>query len=331
MVPRGQRLSRDAIADAGNLILTPDSRILVLGHRGMVGSATVRRLKAGGFPVVMTLAGRVDLCRQQRIEDVLNCARAEYIFLCAAKVGGIKANSERTADFIYDNLMIQSNVIDAAYRAEVKKLLFLGSSCIYPRMARQPITEDQLMTGPLEPTNSAYAVAKIAGIEMCQAYRKQYGFNAICAMPTNLYGPGDRFDDDGHVIPGLMRRFHEAKESRAPSVKVWGSGKARREFLHVDDMADAAVFLMEHYDEAEPINVGTGEDIEIRELAEMIARTVGYRGDIEFDPSKPDGTPRKLLDVSKLHRLGWRHKIGLVEGLRSTYEAFAMSLEGQAA
>jgi GDP-L-fucose synthase len=251
---------------------------------------------------------------------------SDIVFLCAARVGGIKANSERPAEFIYDNLIIQSNVIDAAYRAGVKKLLFLGSSCIYPRDAKQPITEDQLLTGPLEPTNEAYAIAKIAGIKMCQAYRKQYGFNAICAMPTNLYGPGDKYSDDGHVIPGLMRRFHEAKESGAKAVTVWGTGKARREFLHVDDMADAAVFLMERYDESEPINVGRCADVTIRDLAESIAEIVGFAGDILFDNTKPDGTPRKLLDVSKIGRLGWFPKIHLMDGLESTYAEYRKTL-----
>lgn len=314
--------------------LNRDSRILVLGHRGLVGSAIMRRTKAAGFRNAgfssAELGNNFDL-RDRRVVDDVMLICPEYVFLCAARVGGIKANSERPAEFIYDNLMIQSNVIDAAYRAGVKKLCFLGSSCIYPRMAAQPITENALLTGPLEPTNEAYAVAKIAGIKMCQAYRKQYGFNAISLMPTNLYGPGDRYDDDGHVIPSLIRRFHEAKEANAPSVTVWGSGKARREFMHVDDLADAAVFLTERYDSPEPINVGTGDDIEIRLLANIIAKVVGYRGDIEFDPSKPDGTPRKLLDVSKLRALGWKHKIWLEDGLRSAYEAFAQTVEAHAA
>ena len=309
--------------------MKPDSRILVLGHRGLVGSAIVRRLKADD--IIPFSDGDYDLRHRDGADAVISDRGIETVFLCAARVGGIKANSERPAEFIYDNLMVQSNVIDAAYRAGVKKLCFLGSSCIYPRLAEQPITEDALLTGPLEPTNEPYAIAKIAGIKMCQAYRKQYGFNAISLMPTNLYGPGDRYDDDGHVIPGLMRRFHEAKEANAPSVTVWGTGRARREFLHVDDLADAAVFLMEHYDSPESINVGTGQDLSIGALVEMLADVVGYRGRIEFDEKKPDGTPRKLLDVSKLHALGWSHKVSLRIGLQSTYEAFLQTVEAHAA
>ena len=309
--------------------MKPDSRILVLGHRGLVGSAIMRRL--GDIGENGIAQDWMDLRDGEHVQRLFAISKPEYVFLAAARVGGIKANSERPAEFIYENLMIQSNVIDAAYRAGVKKLCFLGSSCIYPRLANQPITEDALLSGPLEPTNEPYAIAKIAGIKMCQAYRKQYGFSAISLMPTNLYGPGDRYNDDGHVIPGLMRRFHEAKEANAPTVAVWGTGRARREFLHVDDLADAAVFLMERYDSPEPINVGSGLDISIKELAEVIACVVGYSGRIEFDPSKPDGTPRKLLDCSKLHSLGWREKIGLVKGLRSTYEAFAATVEAHTA
>lgn len=295
-------------------------KALVLGHRGMVGAALLRRLGREARAAI-----RGDLRSQSFVEHVFHFPE-EQVYLCAARVGGIKANDERPAEFIYDNLMIQSNVIDAAYRSGAKKLLFLGSSCIYPKHAAQPITEDALMTGPLEPTNSAYAVAKIAGIEMCQAYRKQHGFNAIAAMPTNLYGPADKFTDDGHVIPGLIRRFHEAIIAGAPSVTVWGTGEARREFLHVDDMADAAVFLMQHYDGAAPINVGCGEDVTIRDLAYLIAETVGYKGRIEFDASKPDGTPRKLLNVEKLTALGWKARIGLADGLRSTVAAYQASM-----
>lgn len=291
---------------------------LVLGHRGLVGSAIARKI--GYTP--SEFAKRIDLRSRSAVNALFANEGYTHVYLCAARVGGIKANSERPADFIFDNLMIQTNVIDAAYHAGVEKLLFLGSSCIYPRMAAQPINENALMTGPLEPTNSAYAVAKIAGIEMCQAYRKQYGFNAICAMPTNLYGPGDRFTDDGHVIPSLMARFHAAKVRNEASVTVWGTGKARREFLHVDDMADAAVFLMDRYNEGEPINVGDEADIPIEELAELVASTVGYRGHIEFDTTKPDGTPRKMLDCSKMTNLGWSPKIYLVDGLQSTHEWF---------
>lgn len=299
--------------------MTPDSRILVLGHRGMVGSAIVRRLSGGGYRnIQITPDG--DLRDQMLARDLMGVYRPEYLMLCAAKVGGIKANMDKPADFAFDNLMIQTNVIDAAYRAGVKKLLFLGSSCIYPRDAEQPIKESALMTGPLEPTNAPYAIAKIAGIAMCQAYRKQYGFNAICAMPTNLYGPGDNFrDDNAHVIPAMIRKFHEAKLANAPSVTLWGTGNARREFLHVDDMADAAVFLMEHYDEPEPINVGCGEDLEIRHLAIMVAHAIHYEGRIEFDPSKPDGAPRKVLDVSRMKTLGWSPSIILHKGLAFTY------------
>lgn len=298
--------------------MTPESRILVLGHRGMVGSAIIRRLGRRCMR-----PGKYDYRSRGEVNELLQSSGAEYVFLCAARVGGILANSTRPAEFIYDNLMIQANVIDAAYRAGVKKLLFLGSSCIYPRDCEQPIKESSLLTGPLESTNEAYAVAKIAGIKMCQAYRQQYGFNAICAMPTNLYGPGDNFrDDQAHVIPSLIRRFHEAKMVNAPTVTLWGTGEARREFLHVDDMADAAVHLMESYDEPEIINVGCGYDLTIRELAELIAAVVEYDGVIEFDASKPEGTPRKVLDVSRIESSGWSAKISLPEGLCATYEAF---------
>jgi len=321
--------------------MSPDSRILVLGHRGLVGGAILRRLRADGYSDFgrkgsesfgqLSDSWGLDLRRRDEVDQLFEYDRIDYVFLAAARVGGIKANSERPAEFIYDNLTIQSNVIDAAYRAGVKKLCFLGSSCIYPRHADQPITEDALLTGPLEPTNEAYAIAKIAGVKMCQAYRKQYGFNAISLMPTNLYGPGDRDDDDGHVIPSLIRGFHEAKEANAPYVQIWGTGRARREFLHADDLADAAVFLMETYDSPEPINVGSGDELTIADLAQMIANVVGYTGGIVFNESMPDGTPRKLLDCSKLHRLGWHRKIGLLDGLRSTYEAFAGTVEAHAA
>jgi GDP-L-fucose synthase len=293
--------------------------LVVLGHKGMVGRALVRRLCGD------TKTSIADLRQQDEVGAIFS--RGDDVYLAAAKVGGIKSNAERPAQFIYDNLMIQINVIDAAYRAGVRKLCFLGSSCIYPKFAAQPIKESALMTGAVEPTNSAYAVAKIAGIEMCRAYRQQYGFNAISLMPTNLYGPGDKYNDDGHVIPGLMARFHKAKAAGESTVSVWGTGNARREFLHVDDLADAAVFLMERYDSSEPINVGTGVDITIRELAEMVSNVVGFRGSIRFDTTKPDGTPRKLLDVTKLNELGWRPKIGLLEGLAATYESFLSSKE----
>jgi GDP-L-fucose synthase len=297
------------------------SRIYVAGHRGLVGSAIVRRLQAEGFAEVIT-RGReeVDLTDQRAVEDFFARERPEYVFLAAARVGGILANSTYPADFIRANLLIQTHVIDAAYRYGVKKLLFLGSSCIYPKHAPQPMKEEYLLTGPLEPTNEAYAVAKIAGLKMVQYYRRQYGFNGISLMPTNLYGPGDRFDpEQSHVIPALLRRFHEAKERGFGEVVVWGTGTPRREFLYVDDLADAAVFLMGRYEEEMWINVGVGEDITIQELAEMVKEIVGFRGRIVYDPSKPDGTPRKLLDVSRLFALGWRPRVSLREGLERTY------------
>jgi GDP-L-fucose synthase len=297
------------------------SRIYVAGHRGLVGSAIVRRLQAEGFAEVIT-RGReeVDLTDQRAVEDFFARERPEYVFLAAARVGGILANSTYPADFIRENLLIQTHVIDAAYRYGVKKLLFLGSSCIYPKHAPQPMKEEYLLTGPLEHTNEAYAVAKIAGLKMVQYYRRQYGFNGISLMPTNLYGPGDRFDpEQSHVIPALLRRFHEAKERGFGEVVVWGTGTPRREFLYVDDLADAAVFLMWRYEEEMWINVGVGEDITIQELAEMVKEIVGFRGRIVYDPSKPDGTPRKLLDVSRLFALGWRPRVSLREGLERTY------------
>ena len=299
-----------------------DDRVFVAGHRGLVGSAIVRRLEAEGFENILTCSrDELDLTDRQAVEDFFQRQRPEYVFLAAARVGGILANDSRPAEFIRDNLLIQTHVIDAAWRCGVRKLLFLGSSCIYPKHAPQPLREEYLLTGPLEPTNSAYAVAKIAGLEMCAAYRRQYGFNAISLMPTNLYGPGDNFDlKTAHVLPALLRKFHEAKQSGARQVSVWGTGTPRREFLHVDDLADAAAFLMRCYDDPEPINVGVGQDISIAALAELIQEVVGYAGEIVFDPSRPDGTPRKLLDVSRLERLGWRPRIGLREGIRWTYE-----------
>jgi len=297
------------------------SRIYVAGHRGLVGSALVRRLQAEGFGEVITRdREELDLTDQRAVEDFFARERPEYVFLAAARVGGILANSRYPADFIRENLLIQTHVIDAAYRYGVKKLLFLGSSCIYPKHAPQPMKEEYLLTGPLEPTNEAYAVAKIAGLKMVEYYRRQYGFNGISLMPTNLYGPGDRFDpEQSHVIPALLRRFHEAKERGDGEVVVWGTGTPRREFLYVDDLADAAVFLMGRYDEEMWINVGVGEDITIQELAEMVKEIVGFRGRIVYDPSKPDGTPRKLLDVSRLFALGWRPRVSLREGLERTY------------
>jgi len=297
------------------------SRVYVAGHRGLVGSAIMRRLGGEGFVnLIVRTRTELDLTSQAAVEAFFREERPEYVFLAAAEVGGILANQTFPGDFIRENLLIQTNVIDQAYRYGVKKLLFLGSSCIYPRLAPQPLREEYLLTGPLEPTNQPYAVAKIAGIEMCRAYRRQYGFQAICAMPTNLFGPGDNFDPTtAHVIPALMRRFHEAKVSGASHVPIWGTGSPRREFLHVDDLADACLFLMQQYDDPEPINVGTGVDITIRDLAALVARVVGFAGDITFDASKPDGTPRKLLDVSRITAMGWRPRIVLEDGLAQTY------------
>jgi GDP-L-fucose synthase len=298
-----------------------DSSILVAGSRGLAGSAIVRALRSAGYEnLLLPSREDLDLCVQPAVDEFFARRRPEYVFLAAAKVGGILANSRYPADFLRDNLAIQTNVIDAAWRHGVKKLLFLGSSCIYPKLAPQPLREEYLLTGALEPTNEWYAIAKIAGILMCQAYRKQHGFNAISLMPTNLYGPGDNFDlQDSHVLPALLRKFVEAVESNAPEVVIWGSGSPRREFLHVDDLADAALFLMLHYDSPEIINVGTGEDVTIRELAETIGRLAGYRGRLAFDASKPDGTPRKLLDVSRIHELGWKARIPLDRGVADTY------------
>ncbi len=306
-----------------------DAKIYVAGHRGLVGSAILRRLQAAGFTRLLTRTrSQLDLRDQAAVDAFFAAERPDYVFLAAAKVGGILANATYPAAFIYDNLEIQNHVIHAAHRYGTQKLLFLGSSCIYPRLAPQPLKEEYLLTGPLEETNQWYAIAKIAGIKMVQAYRRQYGFRGISLMPTNLYGPGDNFDlQTSHVLPALLRKFHEAKVNAAPRVVVWGTGAPRREFLHVDDLADAALFLMEHYDGEEIINVGVGEDLTIRELAELIKEVVGYRGEIVFDTSKPDGTPRKLLDVSRLHQLGWRAKIPLREGLAQTY---AWYLEHQA-
>lgn len=297
------------------------SRIFVAGHRGLVGSAIVRRLCAAGHrDLLLVDRTALDLRDHAAVRAFFQAQRPEYVFLAAARVGGIWANASHPADFIRDNLLIQTSVIDAAWGCAVAKLVFLGSSCIYPRLATQPITEDQLLAGPLEPTNEAYAIAKIAGIKMVQAYRRQHGMSAISLMPTNLYGPADNFDPEtAHVLPALIRKFHEAKVNRAPSVTVWGSGAPRREFLHVDDLADATVFLMERYDGDEIVNVGVGKDISVAELAQLIRAVVGYGGEIVHDRSKPDGTPRKLLDVSRLTALGWQARIGLRDGIDSTY------------
>ena len=308
--------------------MNPASSIFVAGHRGLVGSALVRRLEAGGFnKLLLRDRSELDLTRQDAVEGFFARERPEYVFLAAAKVGGILANSSHPAQFLHDNLVMQSNIIHAAYRNGTRKLLFLGSSCIYPKHAPQPMPEECLLTGPLEPTNEWYAIAKIAGLKMCQAYRREYGFNAISAMPTNLYGPGDNFSlKNSHVLPALLRKFHEAKEAGAAEVEVWGTGTPRREFLHVDDLADACVFLMRHYDAESWVNVGWGRDETIAELAGTISRVVGFEGTLRFDSSKPDGTPRKLLDTRRLTELGWAPRIGLEAGIRSTYEWFLNNL-----
>ena len=310
--------------------MNSNSKVLVAGSTGMVGSAILRNLKSKGYENIYSAPrSYFDLTKQEDVERYFHANEPEYVFLAAAKVGGIVANQKYTADFIRDNLLIQTNVIDAAYRYGVKKLLFLGSSCIYPKFPNIPITEDQLMTGSLEPSNDSYAIAKIAGIKMCQAYREQYGFNAISVMPTNLYGPNDNFDlETSHVLPALMRKCHEGKDrldhdlgdSFTPSIVLWGDGSPKREFLHVDDLAEACVFLMQNYDQAEHINVGTGEDISIKELAETIADVVGFKGEFVWNTDKPNGTPRKLLDVSKINSLGWYPTIGLREGIKQTYD-----------
>jgi GDP-L-fucose synthase len=300
------------------------AKIYVAGHGGLVGSAILRRLAGAGYSQLLTRSRReLDLTDQAQVRRFFGAERPAYVFLAAAKVGGIHANASYPADFIRDNLLIQTHVIDAAYRSGVKKLLFLGSSCIYPKLAPQPLKEDYLLSGPLEPTNEWYAVAKIAGIKMCQAYRRQYGFDAISLMPTNLYGPGDNFDLlNSHALPALIRKFHEAKLAGTREVTVWGTGSPRREFLHVDDLADAALFLMNRYAGEEIVNVGLGEDVTIRDLAMMIKDIVGYRGEMKFDASKPDGPPRKLMDVGRLKGLGWQARIPLKEGVASTYEWF---------
>ncbi len=298
------------------------SKIYVAGHRGMVGSAIVRKLKEKGYDNILTArSDEVDLRKQAVVESFFEGESPDYVFLAAAKVGGILANNHYRAEFIYENLMIQNNVIHAAYLNDVKKLLFLGSSCIYPKMAPQPLKEEYLLTGTLEPTNEPYAIAKIAGIKMCEAYRSQYGCNFISVMPTNLYGPNDNYDlQSSHVLPALLRKFHEAKVNQSPSIVMWGTGKPKRDFLHVDDLADACFFLMQNYDEPNFVNIGTGKEVSIKELALMIQKVVGYKGDIVHDLSKPDGTPLKLMDVSRLTQLGWKSKIDLEAGIRATYE-----------
>ena len=304
--------------------MNPDSSIYVAGHRGLVGAAIVRRLQGAGFHnLLLCTHAELDLTRQAAVEAFFAQHRPEYVFLAAAKVGGILANDSRPAEFLRDNLSIQTHVIDAAYRHGTRKLLFLGSSCIYPKHAPQPMSEDCLLTGSLEPTNEWYAIAKIAGLKMCQAYRRQYGFNAISAMPTNLYGPGDNFNLTGsHVLPALMRKFHEAKEHGRAEVEIWGTGTPRREFLHVDDCADACLFLMRQYEEETWINIGSSEEVTIADLASMVARAIGFSGSMIFNRSMPDGTVRKLLDSAKLRALGWTPKITLAAGIESTYRWF---------
>jgi GDP-L-fucose synthase len=305
------------------------SKIFVAGHNGMVGSAIVRELQKRGYTnLLLRSSSELDLRRQEDVEDFFAKEQPEYVFLAAAKVGGIVANNTYRASFLYDNLMIEANVIHASYLFGVTKLLFLGSSCIYPKFAAQPLAEDSLLTGSLEPTNEPYAIAKIAGIKMCEAYRDQHGMNFISAMPTNLYGPNDNYDlKNSHVLPALIRKFHEAKVSGKPNVEIWGSGTPKREFLHVDDLAKACLFLMLEYNGAEHLNVGTGTDVTIAELAQIIREIVGFEGEIVYDKSKPDGTPRKLLDVSKMHSLGWNHTIDLRKGIELVYKEYAGNLK----
>ena len=304
------------------------SKIFVAGHRGLAGSAIMRELVRRGYTNIVTRThAELELLDSGRVQDFFTLERPEYVFLAAARVGGILANKTYPADFFRENIVVQTNVMHYAHLSGVKKLLFLGSSCIYPKLAPQPIKEEYLMTGPLEETNSGYALAKIAGIEMCQAYRRQFGSNFIAIMPTNLYGPNDNFSPErGHVLPALLRRFHEAKLSEASNVVVWGTGTPKREFLHVDDLGSASVFLMERYDDSAIVNVGTGEDVSIKDLADTVKSTVGYRGEIVWDTSKPDGTPRKLLDVTRLHTLGWKHSIQLSAGIKDTYEWYVKNL-----
>ena len=302
--------------------MNKNSKIYIAGHKGMVGSAIQRKLEKEGFTNLITRTSKeLDLCNQQAVKDFFAKEKPEYVFLAAARVGGIHANNSFRADFIYQNLMIQNNVIHSAYENKVKKLMFLGSSCIYPKFAPQPLKEEYLLTGLLEHTNEPYAVAKITGIKMCDAYRTQYGCNFISVMPTNLFGPNDNYDlHNSHVLPALLRKIHEAKKNNKPFVEIWGSGTPKREFLHTDDVADACFFLMQNYNEQGQINVGMGEDISIKDLALLIKKTIGYEGELRLDSSKPDGTPRKLMDVSKINSLGWKHKIGLEEGIRMVYE-----------
>lgn len=306
-----------------------NAKIYIAGHRGMVGSAIKRNLEARGYNnIACKTSEELDLKDQQKVRQFFEKERPEFVFVAAAKVGGIQANNTYRAQFLYENLMIQNNLIHSAHENGVEKLLFLGSSCIYPKMAPQPLKEEYLLTGPLESTNEPYAIAKISGIKMCDEYRHQYGSNFISAMPTNLYGPNDNYDlNNSHVLPAMIRKFHEAKLEGKPSVELWGTGTPLREFLHVDDLAEACIFLMENYSEAGHINVGVGEDISINNLAELIKKTVGYEGEIIWNTDKPDGTPRKLMDVSKINSLGWKAKISLEEGIRKVYEDYARRQE----
>ncbi len=307
--------------------MNKQDKIYVAGHRGMVGSAIVRRLQKDGFNNIVTRGSKeLDLREQQAVRDFFASEKPDVVVLAAAKVGGIQANNIYRAQFLYENLMIQNNVIDSAYRNGVKKLLFLGSSCIYPKLAPQPLQEESLLTGVLEQTNEPYAIAKIAGIKMTESYRRQYGVNYISAMPTNLYGPNDNYDlNNSHVLPALIRKFHTAKVTGAPSVEVWGTGSPMREFLHVDDLADACFFLLQNYNDELHVNIGTGEDLTIKALAELVKDIVGFTGELKWNTEKPDGTPRKLMDVSRLHNMGWKHRIGLREGITSVYAEFAKS------
>jgi GDP-L-fucose synthase len=306
-----------------------DNKIFIAGHRGLVGSAILRKLESHGYKnIIARTRLYLELKDQKDVQSFFNQEKPEYIFLAAAKVGGIHANDTYPADFIRNNILIQTNIIDQAFKNGAKKLLFLGSSCIYPKFAPQPMKEEYLLTGALEPTNQWYAIAKITGIKMCQAYRRQYGFNAICAMPTNLYGPNDNFDlKNSHVLPALIRKFHEAKKGDKDFVEIWGTGKPMREFLHVDDLADACVFLMENYDSEEIINVGTGKDISIGELAKLVAEIIGFQGNIVYDLSKPDGTPKKLLDTGKINALGWQPSTTLFTGITATYTWYKDALK----
>ena len=321
-----RRLSEavDRVRYRDDMAISPDTKIYVAGHGGLVGAALMRRLQGAGFHNLITATrAELDLRNQSAVDAWMHENKPEQVILAAGKVGGIHANNSRPAEFLYDNMLIHGTVVHASYEIGVEKLLYLGSSCIYPRHASQPINEEQLLAGPLEPTNEGYALAKIAGIKLCETYKRQYGANFISAMPTNLYGPHDNFDLEGsHVIPALIRKFHEAKQNGDPTVSIWGTGSAMREFLHVDDLADACVFLLDSYDGDIHINVGTGVDQSIRSLAELIREIVYPEAELVWDSSKPDGTPRKVLDVSRLHELGWQHKIDLADGLRTTYEWF---------